>query len=162
MSEQLRMFLDLIAWSEGTSVVPITRCNGYDVIVSGPDGFEVFDNFSEHPFEARKPKVVRPAANGKHALLSSASGRYQIVLPTWRAYRTILAQADFSAASQDAVALRLIRDRRAIDDVEAGNIASAITKCSNIWASFPAIAMARIRTGWWLWWRCGSRSRRRR
>jgi muramidase (phage lysozyme) len=44
---------------------------------------------------------------------------------------------DFSPASQDAVAVRQIQERSAIDEIEKGEIALAINACSNIWASFP-------------------------
>ena len=40
--------LDLVAWSEGTQLHPLTKCNGYDVIVTGDDGMHTFTDFSTH------------------------------------------------------------------------------------------------------------------
>jgi len=75
-------FLDLIGISEGTCTSPATHDAGYDIIVSGIDGPNTFSDYSAHPFAAgRAPIVVRTAPS---LLDSTASGRYQITLPTWR------------------------------------------------------------------------------
>ena len=37
MNPNLKAFLDMIAFAEGTSTSPATRRNGYDVIVTGSD-----------------------------------------------------------------------------------------------------------------------------
>jgi muramidase (phage lysozyme) len=130
-SPALAAFLSLIAWSEGTSISPATKNNGYDVIVSGPAGPEIFTEYAYHPFENRVPKLV----NG--ALHSTAAGRYQLLVRFWRAYRDLLELKDFSPASQDAVALRQMHERGAVTRILAGDIQGAIEACSNIWASFP-------------------------
>lgn len=134
ISKNLHAFLDMLAWSEGTSTSPATRWNGYDVIVTGIDKKpEVFTDFSDHPFNGgRKSKVI----NSK-GLTSNASGRYQFMLRDWAHYKAQLKLPDFSPASQDLWAIQLIRERKALSDIEAGNIASAIQKCRNIWASLP-------------------------
>ncbi|WP_133670673.1 glycoside hydrolase family 24 protein [Burkholderia pseudomallei] len=134
ISKNLHAFLDMLAWSEGTSTSPATRWNGYDVIVTGIDKKpEVFTDFSDHPFNGgRKSKVI----NSK-GLTSNASGRYQFMLRDWAHYKAQLKLPDFSPASQDLWAIQLIRERKALPDIEAGNIASAIQKCRNIWASLP-------------------------
>lgn len=104
----------------------------YNTIVSGPSGPETFSDFSRHPFaDGRTPKLVRTG------LYSSAAGRYQIIYKWWKAYAKILDLPDFSPASQDAVAIQMIRECDALDDIAAGNIAQAILKCSSRWASFP-------------------------
>lgn len=129
-------FLDMIAYSEGTSTSPLTQDDGYDVIVTGikPDGTkwpEIFMDYSQHPFVNRKPKQI------KGTLFSSASGRYQHMRVHWEHYRDELKLRDFGPESQDLWALKLIRERKALDDIKAGRIEQAIGKCSNIWASFP-------------------------
>ena len=130
----IRAFLDLIAWSEGTSRSPITVNNGYDVIVSGVNGPNVFDDCSDHPFaNGRPPIVVRSLPQ----LLSTASGRYQLLLRFWRAYKAQLGLTDFSPTSQDAVAIQQIKERGALAQIQVGDIQDAITACSNIWASLP-------------------------
>lgn len=127
-------FLDMLAWSEGTSTSPATAQDGYDVIVTGIDRKpEIFTDFSDHPFaKGRRSKVI----NSK-GLRSNASGRYQQMLKDWPYYRTQLALPDFSPISQDLLALQHIRECRALPDVHAGRIEPAIAKCRNIWASLP-------------------------
>lgn len=132
-SPALQSFLDLIAYSEGTATSPITQNDGYDVIVTGVDGPEVFTDYSDHPFATRPAKVVRRVP----LLESTAAGRYQLLYRYWLVYKIQLGLADYSPASQDAVALQQIKERGAIDLVLAGNIQGAIEACSNIWASFP-------------------------
>ena len=134
MDLKQKAFLDLIAWSEGTSLSELTKNAGYDVIVSGVNGPSVFTDYSEHPFEFGGYVTVR---NVPTVLLSTAAGRYQILARYWRAYKNQLTLADFSPASQDAVALEQIKERSAFPLIEAGNIQGAIEACSNIWASFP-------------------------
>lgn len=127
-------FLDMLAWSEGTSTSPATAQDGYDVIVTGIDRKpEIFTDFSDHPFaQGRRSKVI----NSK-GLTSNASGRYQQMLKDWPYYRTLLTLPDFSPISQDLLALQHIRECRALPDVYAGRIETAIVKCRNIWASLP-------------------------
>lgn len=126
-------FLDLIAFSEGTSLSKLTKNAGYDVIVTGPDGPEAFTDYSDHPFaKGRAAKLVR-----KPDLYSTASGRYQLLLRYWRVYKTQLKLPDFSPLSQDKVAMQQMHERGALTLVKAHDIAGAIKACSNIWASFP-------------------------
>jgi muramidase (phage lysozyme) len=126
--------LSLIAWSEGTSTSPITKNDGYDVIVTGVDGPEVFTDYSDHPFAKGRTAIM---VRENPPLFSTASGRYQILLRYWRSYQQMLNLPDFSPQSQDAVALRIIYERGALPLLNAGNIEAAIVACSNIWASFP-------------------------
>jgi muramidase (phage lysozyme) len=133
-SPNLLRFLDLTAWSEGTSISPLTKCDGYDVIVSGIYGAAVFEDFSDHPFaKGRAPQIVR----SNPLLRSTASGRYQLMLHWWLAYKEELKLTDFSPRSQDLVAVQQIRERNALKLIDGGNFAQAITACSNLWASFP-------------------------
>jgi muramidase (phage lysozyme) len=133
-SANLRAFLDTIAWAEGTSTSPATRNNGYDVIVTGADGRpEIFSDYDAHPFAAgRAPKLINSTG-----LKSTASGRYQHMLRDWAHYRDLLRLPDFGPASQDAWAVQLIRERRALLLIEAGRFADAVAAVSNLWASLP-------------------------
>ncbi|HHT0933713.1 glycoside hydrolase family 24 protein [Serratia sp. IR-2025] len=134
ISNNLRAFLDMLAWSEGTSTSPATKNNGYDVIVTGADKKpEVFTDYSDHPFNKGRPSKV---INSK-GLTSNASGRYQFMLRDWAHYKGLLNLPDFSPSSQDKWAIQLIKERRALPDIEAGNIVQAINNCRNIWASLP-------------------------
>jgi muramidase (phage lysozyme) len=134
VSKNLSAFLYMLAWSEGTSTSPATKNNGYDVIVTGIDKKpEIFTDYTDHPFcKGRPSKVI----NSK-GLTSNASGRYQFMLKDWAHYRALLKLPNFGPESQDAWAIQLIKERRALPDIEAGKIASAISKCRNIWASLP-------------------------
>jgi len=129
-----KAFLDMIAVSEGTSTSPATKNNGYDVIVTGIDKKpEIFTDYSNHPFaNGRKSKTIN--LNG---LTSNASGRYQFMLRDWPHYRSQLGLQNFGPEAQDKWALQLIKERGALPDIDAGNIAAAIAKCRNIWASLP-------------------------
>jgi muramidase (phage lysozyme) len=131
-------FLAMLGWSEGTRSSSATKCDGYDVIVTGADGRpEVFSDFSAHPFAAGRPaKVVQPG------LYSTASGRYQVLLRYWLAYAKSLGLTDFSPASQDAIALQQIRERGALPLIDGGNIQLAIQRCSKLWASLPGSGYA--------------------
>jgi len=127
-------FLDTLAFSEGTSTSSATRCNGYDVIVTGIDGRrEIFNDFRDHPFAAGRPSK---RINSK-GLTSNASGRYQFMLRDWAHYRTALRLPDFGPESQDKWAIQLIRERGALPLIDAGRFAEAVAAVSNLWASLP-------------------------
>ena len=125
-------FLDLIAYSEGTSASKLTKNDGYDVIVSGIRGPEVFTEYANHPFALRPPQIVNHAG-----LESTAAGRYQLLYRYWIAYRTTLNLKDFTPLSQDFVAVQQIREVHALPFIEIGDFATAIDLCGHLWASFP-------------------------
>lgn len=126
-------FMDMLAGSEGTCTSPITRWNGYDIIVTGINGPNRFDYFGAHPFANGRSSIV---VNSK-GLTSNASGRYQFMLKDWKHYRDLLALPDFGLMSQDRWCLQLLKERRAIAPLLAGDLDTAIGLCSNIWASLP-------------------------
>jgi muramidase (phage lysozyme) len=126
VSPNLRAFLDMIAWSEGTdNGRQATRDRGYDVLVGGG----LFTGYDDHP----RVLVNLPRLKIK----STAAGRYQLLSRYWNVYRKQLGLKDFSPASQDAVAIQQIKERRALADIEAGHITVAMHKVRNIWASLP-------------------------
>lgn len=136
MEAAVKTFLDLASWSEGTSLSPATKNDGYDVIVTGVDGKpEIFQSYADHPFAFGRPaKIIREAPG---ELRSTAAGRYQLLLKWWRGYKAMLNLSDFSPQSQDAVAIRQLKERGALDLILQGKIAEAIAEASHIWASFP-------------------------
>lgn len=123
MDKNVKAFLALIAHTEGTD--RYGQREGYDVIVGG----SLFTDFSDHP-----NKLVKLQ---RYNIYSTAAGRYQILHRYWKHYKALLKLPDFSPASQDAVAIRLIKEQGAYNDVVNGRIKTAIQKCANIWASFP-------------------------
>jgi muramidase (phage lysozyme) len=122
ISPTLARFLALIGYSEGAD---------YNTIVSGPDGPETFSDFSQHPFTRKPAKLVRKG------LYSTAAGRYQILYRFWVPYQEMLHLPDFGPDSQDQVAVRMIKECGALDDIANGDVQTAILKCSSRWASFP-------------------------
>lgn len=130
----VKAFLTMLSVSEDTSTSPATKCNGYDVIVTGKDGKrEIFTDFSTHPFAGGRPAKVL----NSRGLASTASGRYQHLVKHWEHYKKLLQLPDFGPESQDKWAIQLIKECRALEDVKAGRIELAISKCRNIWASLP-------------------------
>jgi muramidase (phage lysozyme) len=123
-------FLDLIAFSEGTDT---GLDNGYGVIVSGITGPHTFSEYSTHPFETRDPIVVRE----NPLLLSTASGRYQLLLRYWRSYKVTLNLLDFSPLSQDKIAIQQLKERGVLELLSNEDVVSAIDRASNLWASLP-------------------------
>jgi muramidase (phage lysozyme) len=126
-------FMDMIAVSEGTSTSPITQCDGYDIIVTGINGRNRFDDFSTHPFANGRPSIV---VNSK-GLTSNASGRSQFMLADWPHYKAQLSLPDFGPMSQDRWCLQLIKECRAIPAILAADLATATALCAHIWASLP-------------------------
>lgn len=125
-SKNMTAFLSMLAYSEGTdNGRQPTKNKGYDVIVGG----SLMTSYADHP----RKLVDLP----KLGIKSTAAGRYQILSKYYDAYKKQLRLPDFSPASQDAIALQLIRECKAVDDIEAGRIADAIHKCRSRWASLP-------------------------
>lgn len=114
----------MLAWAEGTSRIPGSD-NGYNVVVGGT----LFYDYSDHP----RQHVYIP----RYKLYSTAAGRYQLLSRYFDHYKKRLNLKDFSPASQDAIALQQIRERRALNDIDAGRWGDAVAKVRNIWASLP-------------------------
>lgn len=129
MTKNEKAFLDMIAYSEiGEKLLQISD-NGYNVIVgSTPSKPILMSSYKDHPRKVIKINTT---------LYSSAAGRYQLLARYWDYYKTFLQLKDYSPASQDAVALQQIKERKALDDINAGRFEEAVNKVSNIWASLP-------------------------
>ena len=123
INNQRKAFLDMLAWSEGTdNGRQKTRNHGYDVIVS--ELLQLLRSPSQTCHAKPKTQINRR--------------RTRSCLPRWwDAYRKQLGLKDFSPKSQDAVALRQIKERGALPISSRGDIRQAIDRCSNIWASLP-------------------------
>lgn len=121
--KQLKAFLSVISFSEGTD-----RYGGedasYHILVSG----KYIEDLSKHPGIYVK---LRPG------LTSSAFGRYQILEKYAKHYMRQLGLPDFGPTSQDKIAIQLIKECKALDDIYEGRIRQAIYKCRSRWASFP-------------------------
>ena len=139
-------FLWMIRVCEGTS-----GPTGYNTLFTGatfdPES-EIFraTNSYTKPFDgipnlaykyADHPNIpVTAGINGK-GVTSTAAGAYQFLASTWKECKRALNLPDFSPLSQDKAGLYLVKQRRALDDVQAGNFSVAVSKCANVWASLP-------------------------
>lgn len=134
--QNIAAFLTMLQEAEGTAnrADPYAVCYGYAHTIR---------NFANHPAitgewrgERLSDGMCRNAGFGP-GCVSTAAGAYQLIKPTWMSAASALRLPDFSPSSQDAACIELIRRRGALEDVKAGRIASAITKCKNEWASLP-------------------------
>lgn len=119
-------FLDMLAWSEIGPALLAASDDGYNVLVGSTAAKPLlFTSYATHPnlYNARYD--------------STAAGRYQLLHRYWPAYRDLLKLPDFGPASQDRVAIQMIREQHALPDVVTGHLADAIGNVSNIWASLP-------------------------
>lgn len=125
MTPNQKAFLDMLAVSEIGAALLSKSDNGYDVIVGGG----LFKGYADHP----RKLVDLP----KLKIKSTAAGRYQILARYFDAYKKQLGLKDFSPSSQDAIAMQLIKECKAVDDIDAGRFSSAVAKCASRWASLP-------------------------
>ena len=122
---RIRAFLDTISVTEGTE---------------GPQGYyrqytgTHFSSFEKHPREMR----CAPS-NGKE-LCSDAAGRYQFLSTSWDLFGPQVGAKNFSPTYQDRVAIELIRDKDALEDIEQGRIEEAFRKLYMVWPSFGETA----------------------
>lgn len=125
VSRNMAAFLYVIGYSELGSMVDF-ESQGYDIIVGSTPSKPIrMKSYDKHP------DVYVKAHN------STAAGRYQILNKYAVAYKKTLNLPDFGPESQDRIAIQLIKECKALDDVEQGRIESAIVKCKSRWASFP-------------------------
>jgi lysozyme len=118
-------------------------------VASGADYFTFyggvrFAGTSDHPALTGEmqgtplPDSYCLAAGMQPGCVSTAAGAYQINLPTWRRIRVRNPFIfDFSPASQDEAAVRLITERGADRLLAQGLVDQAIYRLSPVWASLP-------------------------
>ncbi|MEG4802922.1 glycoside hydrolase family 104 protein [Microcoleus sp. ARI1-B5] len=119
--DRVKAFLDTIASAEGTA-----SADGYRTQYTGT----TFVSFTDHPREMRCGRRYGTK------LCSDAAGRYQFLSTTWDRFAKKFSITDFSPENQDFVAVELIREKGALEDIEAGRLESAVRKLAYIWPSF--------------------------
>lgn len=124
LSPNVVAFLTMLSVAEGTTT------HGYYTLFGG----EPFLELDTHPAVRTYGEWLEP---GKRDF-TTAAGRYQITLTTWRRLAARLGLTDFSPATQDAMALELMREAGALEDVEAGRFDEAVRKLGRTWASLPS------------------------
>ena len=139
MTPQLRAFLDMVAHSEIGAALLAETDNGYNVCVGSTVGHPIlFADYSRHPgFEATH-YPDGPGVSRSTMVNSDAAGRYQLMGRWWPAYRDQLQLPDFGPASQDRIAVQMIGECHALDDISNGHIETALYKCRSRWASLPS------------------------
>ncbi len=134
--KNLNAFLWMIRFAEGTA-----RADGYRVVY----GYgTVLKDLSDHPIATGEWEKVRLSKEQCVAAgfpggqcVTTAAGAYQITYTTWKNLKAKLKLKDFSPQSQDLAAIQLIRESKALEDVQAGKLDTAVRKVRHIWASLP-------------------------
>lgn len=127
-------FLAMIKKAEGTAgrADPYRVCYAYK---------HTIQNLADHPavtgeWRGEPLSVAMCAGAGMGpGCVSTAAGAYQIIKPTWLNLKKRLNLPDFTAASQDAAAIELIRQRGGLSFVESGQFSQAVNACRKEWAS---------------------------
>ena len=119
---RIRAFLDMISFSEGNTA--------YDSLFG--NDHRTFTDRSTHP--------------GNHGQLfqgtpGGAAGRYQIMPRTYHNLNRLLGPYTMSDRDQDLMAVELIREGPALEQIMAGNIDEAISRLGRrrAWTSFPVL-----------------------
>jgi len=140
-SEQnVKAFLYMLQASEHVYPRDVVNGAAYNTFYGG----STFFDFSDHPVNTGEKTGVRlsdarcKASGFKPGCVSTAAGAYQFIKPTWDRIRAMSPRLpDFSPASQDAAAVRLLDQIGALGLIESGDIEAAIAKSSKTWASLP-------------------------
>lgn len=141
MTPNITAFLAMTSHSEGCDLEPdqYRVCFAYKHTIV---------DLTYHPAEHRPDGSVEwhgepladnlcIAAGLNPVCISTAAGRYQITRPTWLRLKGLLKLSNFGPGAQDDCGVQLIKERGALELVNAGSIAAAIALCHPLWASFP-------------------------
>ena len=129
MADNTAAFLKLLRWCEHYPHEPGVQ--DYKIMYGGG----TLDNLDDHP-----RKTVT-----KWGKTSSAAGAYQITVATYDEFKKKLGLKDFSAESQDKIALALVKQAGGIELISAGKIEDAIKKLNRRWSSLPGGVHSRIK-----------------
>lgn len=104
----------------------------YNVLYGGG----TFTDFSRHPnvrVPFHNPRKNAPGNND----VSTAAGAYQINYPTYSDFAPRLTLRDFTPATQDAIAVAILRQTGAYNALVDNDIERAINLAASRWASLP-------------------------
>ena len=119
-------FVAMIGLSELGAGLINNSDEGYNVLVGSTANHPIlFNSYATHPHVYNKQ------------FNSTAAGLLQIIYPTWLGLCKNYGFTDFGKQTQVEMGIKLITERHAIDDVDNGNFAIAVQKCSAEWASLP-------------------------
>lgn len=136
MTPNVTAYMTMLAHSEGSerAADPYRVCYGF---------IHTIVDLSEHPAVSgewkgeKLPDQTCINAGFSPGCISTAAGRYQITRPTWVRLKATLNLPNFGPAAQDDCAVQLIKERGALDLVNNGHVAQAVSLCHNEWASLP-------------------------
>lgn len=118
-NKNIKAFIDAIATAEG---------GDYNLKYGGVKGKKNdkwrFSDFSTHP---------GAGSDGK----TTAAGMYQINIATWEEMGRKMGLTDFSPNTQDLLAVEILRTIGVIDDIQKGDISTALSASSRRWAALP-------------------------
>lgn len=145
--EPIDAFLSMIRAAEHTAAT-IASGSEYSTFYGG----RRFTDFSNHPVLTGEMRGVAlsdsicRSAGFLPGCVSTAAGAYQITLPTWRDVQSWEGNLpDFSPASQDEAARRILRHDGAAAFIDAGDFPAALAIASQRWASLPGSTAAQTR-----------------
>lgn len=118
----VRKFLDLIAYTEGT------QGNGYRTAFGGGR----LNSLNDHPRYMKSFKQKNGKTNK-----TSAAGRYQFLSRTWDGLARQYGLKDFGGHSQDLAAIGLLAQNGALGHILKGDMQGAVRKSGATWASLP-------------------------
>jgi muramidase (phage lysozyme) len=127
--KRIKAFFDVLGFTEGTGNNYGKVVNG--TVISAPFNPELIGqrNVSVTDLSRHPDILVRLNAS----LKSTAAGRYQFLTSTWNE----LGMPNFGASSQDIAAVKLMKRRKMIEPILAGNLRQAVTNGAPEWASLP-------------------------
>ena len=88
-----------------------------------------FNDYSRHPGVVGVTTKEGP---------STAAGKWQITKTTYDDIAPKIGVTDFSEESQKKIALKLIQDKGALEDIQKGDYKTANEKLGGVWASLPS------------------------
>ena len=131
----VKAFLDTIRWCEGTEgELGYRMLFGYHPRVRPKN---LFSDFSKHPNKAIRLPSGKDERGKTTYITSTAAGAYQILYRTYLDVNRKIIIKDFTPETQDKIAIQLIKQRGALDEVLRGEIEKAVFLCQNEWASLP-------------------------
>ncbi len=98
-------------------------------------GGGTFQSMKDHPRIAIQSPWGWTSAAGAYQFMAAVPGK--VKTDTWDGLVKQYGFLDFYPETQDLAAVALIKGRKALEDVLAGRLESAIRKCAKEWASLP-------------------------
>jgi len=164
--ERLRAFLYVLRSAEHLFPRDVIGDAAYNTFY----GHSTFFDMSDHPVNTGEkvgvplpPAMCRNAGFPSGKCVSTAAGAYQFTRPTWNGLSGRDSSGkpasnpkwgylpDFSIASQDQAAIRLLQEIGALDEIVNGNFDAAVKIAGKKWASLPgAVAKQNQRSKEWV------------